>query len=102
MLNTSDPIPFFGGEIKIIDVVETHIYSNTCSLMAVHLIESDVEQTIPMIFYQDGGITFCPRDWQSIPDPFTVDMVADINWVDLRYGKPAIMLDGLPCLPLHI
>ncbi|PWR75365.1 hypothetical protein ACKUB1_09660 [Methanospirillum stamsii] len=99
MLQTSDPVPFFGGEIKIIDVAELHVYSDTCSLMAVHLLESDYEQTVPMIFYQDGGITFCPRDWQSIPDPFTADMVTDIDWVDLQYGKDATMLDGLPHLP---
>ena len=98
MLNASDPIPFFGGKIKIIDIHEIHAYSDTCALMAVHLVESDVEQTIPMIFYQDG-IAFCPRDWQSISDPFTVDMVTDIGWVDLRYGKDSIMLNGLPYLP---
>ena len=102
MLQTSEPIPFFGGEIKIVDATETYVYSNTCSLMAVRLIENDIEQTIPMIFYQDGGIIFCPRDWQSIPDPFGAESVTAIDWVDLRYGKPAIMLDGLPCLPLHI
>ena len=99
MLNASDPIPFFGGEIKIIDIHEIHAYSDTCALMAVHLVESDVEQTIPMIFYQDAIVIFCPHDWQTIPDPFTPETVPDTIWVDLTTGYRAVMLNGLPHLP---
>ena len=96
MIQTSDPIPFFGGELRIINATEKHDYSDVCTLMSVELIEGDLEQTIPMIFYQDSGITFCPKDWQSIPADFGPDEVPDTTWINLRTGAPAFMMDGLP------
>lgn len=96
MIQTSDPIPFFGGELRIINATEKHVYSDVCSLMIVDLIEGDLEQTIPMIFYQDTGTTYCPNDWQSIPAAFTADDVPGTRWINLRTGSPVIMLDGLP------
>jgi len=96
MIQTSDPIPFFGGELRIINATEQHTFSDVCTLMSVELIEGDQEQTIPMIFYQDTGTTYCPSDWQSIPAPFTADDVPGTRWINLHTGSPAIMLDGLP------
>jgi hypothetical protein len=96
MTQTSDPIPFFGGEMRIINTTETHVYSDVCSLMFVDLIEGGLEQSIPMIFWQDTGATYCPADWQSIPSGFGPDEVSGTRWINLQTGSPAIMMDGLP------
>lgn len=98
-MRLSDPIPFFGGEYRVIDIQEDRVYSKNCSLMTVHLLEGNHEQRIPMIFYLDSGITFCPKDWQSIPDNFSPEDVESIIWVFLSTGKEAVMLQGLPHIP---
>ena len=96
------PIKIFdGSQVVFICVNETHVYSGVCCLMDVDVLYSDGGvDTIPMIFYQDSGITFCPKDWQSVPRDFTASNVPELDWVDLHTGEPAIMFDGLPrCSP---
>ena len=92
---------FDGSEVVFTDVKETHVYSDVCCLMDVDVLYSDGEtDTIPMIFWQDSGVTFCPKDWQSIPRDFTAENVDEINWINLHTGVPAIMFEGLPrCSP---
>lgn len=98
-MESSEPIKFFGGEYRVISITEICAYSKTCALMIVELIERDIYQNIPMIFYQDSGIIFCPKDWQSIPADFSREDVESINWVFLNNGKDAVMLQGLPHIP---
>lgn len=88
---------FDGSDVIFTDAKETHVYSDVCCLMDVEVQYSNgVAETIPMIFWQDSGITFCPKDWQSIPSDFTAEKVKEINWINLHTGRDAIMLDGLP------
>lgn len=88
---------FDGSEVQFTNVNEIRVYSDVCCLMDVEVLYSDGEtDTIPMIFWQDSGITFCPKDWQSISRDFTAEKVNEINWINLHTGQDAIMLDGLP------
>ena len=88
---------FDGSEVQFTNVNEIRVYSDVCSLMDVEVLYSDGESdTIPMIFWQDTGIVFCPKDWQSIPRDFTAENVQEINWINLHTGQDAIMYDGLP------
>lgn len=88
---------FDGSDVIFSDAKETHVYSDVCCLMDVEVqYTNGVAETIPMIFWQDSGITFCPKDWQSIPSDFTAEKVDEINWINLHTGQDAIMLDGLP------
>ena len=90
---------FDGSEVIFTDAKETHVYSDVCCLMDVDVLYSDGEtDTIPMIFWQDSGVTFCPKDWQSIQSDFTAEKVKEINWINL-HTVDAIMLDGLPRAP---
>jgi len=87
---------FDGSEVQFTNVNEIRVYSDVCSLMDVEVLYSDGESdTIPMIFWQDTGIIFCPKDWQSIPRDFTAENVQEINWINLHTGQDAI-IDGLP------
>lgn len=88
---------FDGSEVVFTDAKEIHVYSDVCCLMDVDVLYSEGgSDTIPMIFWQDSGITFCPKDWLSIPRDFTAEKVNEINWINLHTGQDAIMLDGLP------
>jgi putative transposon-encoded protein len=88
---------FDGSEVVFTDAKETHVYSDVCCLMDVEVLYSDgATETIPMIFWQDSGITFCPKDWQSISSDFTAEKVNEINWINLNTGQDAIMYGGLP------
>jgi len=88
---------FDGSEVQFTNVNEIRVYSDVCSLMDVEVLYSDGESdTIPMIFWQDSGITFCPKDWQSIPADFSAENVQELNWINLHTGQDAIMYDGLP------
>mgnify|MGYP006920695636 FL=1 len=64
--------------------------------------DDNTGQEIPMIIWHDARpdnvITFCPADWQSIPNTYSTDDVSHTNWIEIRTGSPAIMLDGLPRL----
>jgi len=40
MIQTSDPIPFFGGELRIINATEQHTYSDVCVFKTA--LQSDV------------------------------------------------------------
>ena len=96
MSNVSDPIPYFGGTYQMVNAREIHVFSDVCSLMEMDIIVNNEQMTIPVIFYQSDGSTFCPADWQSIPAGFGPEDIDVVQWIDIRTGKPAIMLDGLP------
>ncbi len=76
-------------------------YPDGCTLAMVILDQDgNTGQEIPMIIWHDARpenvIAFCPKDWQSIPGIYSTDDVTNTDWIDIRTGSPAIMLDGLP------
>lgn len=83
---------FDGSTLDIKKAREIHVYSEVCALMEVDL--EDI--TVPMIFWQDTGTIFCPKDWQSLPPEFAPDDVETVDWVELQTGSPAVLYDGLP------
>lgn len=61
--------------------------------------DGDREQvTVPMISAPGDRrpVILHPWDWQSVPDPFTIEDVAAIQWCELGSSAPAVMLDGWP------
>jgi len=96
MTDTSDPFLYFGGTYQMVSARKIHEFSEVCSLMEMNIIVNGEQMTVPVGFYQDDGSTFCPADWQSIPAGFGPEDIDVVQWVDIRTGKPAIMLDGLP------
>ncbi len=97
-----NPIPIFdGSQIVIQDIRPMRVYPDGCTLAMVILDQDgNTGQEIPMIIWHDARpenvIAFCPKDWQSIPGIYSTDDVTNTDWIDIRTGSPAIMLDGLP------
>lgn len=50
------------------------------------------------VVYHQSGIMFTTFDWQGT-QPESVEEIPDYRWVD-QDGNQAIILDGLPVLPL--
>lgn len=97
------PIQIFdGSQIVIQDIRRMHKYEKDNASLAMVILDQDDNkgQEIPMIFYHsdilDNLYVFCPKDWQSIPGIYSSDDVVNTDWINIRTGSPAIMLDGLP------
>lgn len=97
-----NPITIFdGSRVVIQDIRPMREYPAGCTLAMVILDQNDNKgQEIPMIIWHaarpENVIAFCPADWQSIPGIYSSDDVVNTNWIEIRTGSHAIMVDGLP------
>lgn len=98
-MNFPFSINFFGGILLIRAIKSLHTYPGGRSLVLVDAsIEGKTDITIPMIHSGRDHVFFAPRDWETIPQKFTINDVENIMWVDLYMGQDAVMMNGLPYL----
>ena len=78
---------------------------STCFCQIIHSVEIPDYGMLYLVHYPEtgddfgvilaDGVQFTVTDWQSMPQPRSIEEIAEFEWMDAT-GREAVMLEGLP------